>query len=109
MHSPKEAHFEIVYEILRYLKKVHQQRFVLQENENKEIEVFIEADWVGSIEDRKFTTGYYTFVFEVAKSSTEVEFKVVTQGIYETLWLKKLLNEFHVVMKSPANFIVIIK
>lgn len=53
--------------------------------ERKEVEVFTDTDWVGSIDDQRLTTGNCTFVWEnlvtwkskkqnvVAKSSVEAE------------------------------------
>lgn len=35
------------------------------------------------------------------RSIDEVEFMIIAQGIYEALWLRKLLNELHIVVKSP--------
>ncbi|XP_031281719.1 secreted RxLR effector protein 161-like [Pistacia vera] len=105
MHSPKEAHLEAVYKILRYLKGSSSKGLFFKKNASKEVEVFIDADWVGSIEDRRSTIEYCTFVFGnlvtwrskkhnvVAISSVEAEFRPVAQGICEVLWLRKLLEE----------------
>jgi len=69
----------------------------------------------GSIDDRRSTTGYCTFVWGnlvtwrskkqsvVARSSAEAEFRAVAQGICEGLWLKKLLEEVNVSIKPPIK------
>ena len=100
MHSPKEAHLEASYRILRYLKGSPGKGLFFKKSEKRQIEVFTDADWAGSIEDRRSTTGYCTFVWGnlvtwrskkqnvVARSSAEAEFRAVAQGICEGLWLK---------------------
>ena len=63
MHSPKEAHLQAVYKILRYFKSSPEKGLFFSKNASKEIEVFTDADWTGSKEDRRSTTGYCTFVW----------------------------------------------
>lgn len=61
MNSPKESHLDAVYKILKYLKEFAR-KGLLSKVERKEAEVFTDADWVGSIEDRRSTTDYCTFI-----------------------------------------------
>lgn len=61
MHSLKESHLDDVYKMLRYLKE-SAGKGLLSKVERKEAEVFTNADWVGSIEDRRSTTDYCTFI-----------------------------------------------
>lgn len=62
----------------------------------KTVEVFIDADWTGSIEDRRSTARYCNFVQEnlvtwsmkqniVARSTAEVEFKEMTRNMERTV------------------------
>uniref|UniRef100_A0A2N9GP18 Reverse transcriptase Ty1/copia-type domain-containing protein n=1 Tax=Fagus sylvatica TaxID=28930 RepID=A0A2N9GP18_FAGSY len=72
MHSPNEVHMDVVHRILRYLKSAP------------------DADWVGSITNRKSTSGYFTFVGGnlvtwrskkqnvVARSSAEAEYRAMS-------------------------------
>lgn len=62
MHSPHEQHLEAVYRILRYLKSSLGKGLSFGKNEQRGIEVHTNADWVGSISDRRSTSGYCTFV-----------------------------------------------
>ncbi|XP_031281718.1 secreted RxLR effector protein 161-like [Pistacia vera] len=115
MHSPKEAHLEAMYKILRYLKGFSSRGLFFKKNASKEVEVFTDADWVGSTEDRRSTIGYCTFVFGnlvtwgskkhnvVAINSVEVEFRVIAQGICEVLWLRKLLEELQIIIKYSVK------
>lgn len=61
MHSPKEAHIDIVYRILRCLKGSFGMALLFKKNKYKNLDAY--ADWAGLIEDRKSTIGYCTFVF----------------------------------------------
>jgi hypothetical protein len=66
---------------------------------------YTDADWVGSVTDRKSTSGYFTFVGGnlvtwrskkqgvVALSSAEAELIGMVKGVCELLWIKKLLSE----------------
>jgi len=63
MHSPREAHLEAVYKILRYLKGSPGRGLLFKKTDCKGIEVYTDADWAGSIEDKRSTLGYYTFVW----------------------------------------------
>ncbi|KAH9673231.1 reverse transcriptase Ty1/copia-type domain-containing protein [Citrus sinensis] len=89
MHSPCEEHFEA----------------------QRGIEVYTDADWAGSITDRRSTSGYCTFIWGnlvtwrskkqsvVARSSAEAEFRSMAQGVCEVLWLKRVLEE----LKQPFS------
>lgn len=63
MHLSQKIHLEVVYKILRYLKG-SPRKGLLFKRVKVEREVFTNADWIGLIEDRRFITGYCTFVWE---------------------------------------------
>jgi len=77
------------------------------------MEVYIDADYVGSATDRKSTTGYCMFLGGnletqrskkqnvVARSSPEAEFRAMAQGMCELLWLKIILNDLKVACEEP--------
>lgn len=66
---------------------------------------YANADWVRSVDDRKSTSGYFTFVRVnsitwkskiekvVSLSSIEAEIRGMTKGLCELLWLKRLLTK----------------
>ncbi|RDY14081.1 putative mitochondrial protein, partial [Mucuna pruriens] len=80
MHSPSKRHLEAVYQILRYLKSTLDK------------EAYTDADWAGSITDRRSTSGYCTYVWGnlvtwrnkkqnvVARSSAKAEYRVMANG-----------------------------
>ncbi|KAK3030877.1 hypothetical protein RJ639_037227 [Escallonia herrerae] len=63
MHSPREEHLEAVYCILRYLKSSPGKGLFFRKNEHRNLEAYTDADWAGSITDRKSTSGYCIFVW----------------------------------------------
>ncbi|RVW99728.1 Retrovirus-related Pol polyprotein from transposon RE1 [Vitis vinifera] len=115
MHSPKESHLEVVYKILRYLKGSPGRGLFFKKSDSKKVEIYTDADWAGSADDRKSTIGYCTYVWEnlvtwrskkqsvVARSNAEAEFRAVAQGMCEGLWLQKLLEELRITIELPIK------
>ena len=105
MHAPSEDHMSVVWRIIRYLKLAPKKGLLFAKNGHLEIEGYTDADWAGSVTDRRSTSGYLTFVGGnlvtwrskkqnvVARSSAEAEFRGVAKGLCELLWLQKLLTE----------------
>ena len=113
MHSPKESCLEVAYKILRYLKGSPRRGLFFKKGDNKKVEIYTDANWAGSADDRRSTTSYYTYVWgnlvtwrskkqsEVARSSAEVEFRAVALCMREGLWLQKLLEELGIYNRAP--------
>ena len=105
MHCPSEEHMDAVVRILRYLKSAPGRGLLFSKNGHLEVEGYTNADWAGSISDRKSTSGYFTFIGGnlvtwrskkqkvVALSSAEAEFRGMAKGLCELLWLRRLLSE----------------
>lgn len=76
---------------------------------------YIDADWAGSILDRRSTSRYFTFVGSnlvtwrskkqsiVARSSVEAKFKSMVHGICELLWFRMLIIELGLHVPEPMN------
>ena len=62
MHSPKERHQEAVYRILKYLKSTPGKGILYKKGTSLNLEAYTDAEWAGSIVDRRSTSGYCTFV-----------------------------------------------
>ncbi|RVW37420.1 Retrovirus-related Pol polyprotein from transposon RE1 [Vitis vinifera] len=88
MHNPGEQHMNAVMRILRYLKNAPGKGILFAKNINHQsIEVYTDANWAGAVDDRRSTSGYFTFVGGnlvtwkskkqnvVARSSAEAEFR----------------------------------
>ena len=63
MHNPGEQHMNAVMRILRYLKGAPGRGILFKKNSKCEsIDTYTDADWAGSVDDRRSTSGYFTFV-----------------------------------------------
>ena len=79
------------------------------------VDAYSDVDWAGAIDDRRSTSGYFTFVGGnlltwrskkqnvVARSSAKVEFRGITLGICEALWLRLLLMDLGYLLRQPIQ------
>ena len=105
MHDPREPHLQAAHKVMHYLKGNPRKGILFKKNDAFSLEAYTDADYAGSIVDRRSTTRYCTFLEGnlvtwkskkhnvVAWSSGELEFRVIAQGLCELLWLKIILDE----------------
>ena len=62
MHEPKETHLRAVYRILHYLKGTSGKEIIFIRGQGMSIEAYTDADYAGSMVDRRSTSGYCTFL-----------------------------------------------
>ncbi|XP_070662301.1 secreted RxLR effector protein 161-like [Malus domestica] len=115
MHDPGEQHMQAIMRILCYLKRSLGNGLLFRKNAHFGIERYTDAAWAGSIDDRRSTFGYFTFVGGnllmwrskkqnvVTWSSAEVEYRSMVLGICELLWLKFLLQDLGVRHSQPMK------
>jgi len=115
MQAPYEEHMKSVNRILRYLKTTPGKGLMFRKTDRKTIEAYTDSNWAGSVVDRKSTLGYCTFVWGnlvtwrskkqsvVARSSTEAEYKAMSLGICEEIWLQKVLSDLHQECETPLK------
>ncbi|KAL5540403.1 hypothetical protein UlMin_042426 [Ulmus minor] len=108
MHDPRKPHMDAVECILRYLKSAPGKGLLFAKHNHLKVEGYTDADWAGSADNRRSTSGYFTFVGGnlvtwrskkqpvVARSSAEAEYRGMAFGICELLWLRNLLIELGV-------------
>ncbi|XP_031288168.1 uncharacterized protein LOC116146860 [Pistacia vera] len=102
MHSPEKENSDVVYRILRYLKGTLGKCLLFENYGYLQDEAYTDACWARSKINRRSTSGYCTFVGGnlvtwwskkqnvVARSSKEVEFRVVAHGISKVLRVKRV-------------------
>ena len=104
----------VVCKILHYLKGTLGKKPHFGKHDQLKIEIFMDADRAGSIEDKRSTFGYCTFMFGnlikwrykkqnmVARSSAEAKFSSIAHGICEVLWIKRVLEELKITIHPPT-------
>uniref|UniRef100_A0A5B6Z677 Putative polyprotein n=1 Tax=Davidia involucrata TaxID=16924 RepID=A0A5B6Z677_DAVIN len=115
MHDPCTTHLDAVYRILKYLKSAPGKGVLFSNHGHLELEAFTDADWAGSINDRRSTSGYCTLVggnlvtwrskkqSVVARSSAEAEYRAMAHGICELIWLQTLLRDLGIVCNKSMR------
>ncbi|CAL8163118.1 unnamed protein product [Prunus armeniaca] len=115
MHSPSEDHMGAVMRILRYLKVTPGNGLMFCNYGHIDVEGYTDADWAGSVTDRRSTSGYFTFVGGnlvtwrskkqkvVSRSSAEAEYCGMAQGVCELLWLRRLLRDLGFGPQKPMD------
>ena len=115
MHNPCQGHLDAVYRILKYLKQAPGKGLLFKKSGDRRIEAFTDADWAGSVDDRKSTSGYCTQVWGnlvtwrskkqnvVARSSAEAEYRAMAHGVCEVIWLKRLFEELNLKFNGPIQ------
>jgi len=108
MHDPRERHLQAVDRIIHYLKASQGKGLLFKKGEKLFMKVHTDADYAGSIVDRRSTTSYYMFLGGnlviwrskkqnvVARSSAEAEFRVMDQRVCELLWMKIILDDLKI-------------
>ncbi|KAL4030935.1 hypothetical protein IC575_009190 [Cucumis melo] len=107
MQAPYEEHMKAIKRILRYLKMIPGKGLMFRKTDRKTIEAYTDSNWTGSVVDRKSTSGYCTFVWGnlvtwrskkksvVVRSSVEAEYRAMSLGICEEIWLQKVQYDLH--------------
>ncbi|KAK3021698.1 hypothetical protein RJ639_046548 [Escallonia herrerae] len=115
MNNPTEEHLDAVYRILRYLKMTPGKGLFFKKGYRKNIDIYCDADWAGSITDRRSTSGYCTYVWGnlvtwrskkqsvVSRSNAEAEFRAIALSICEGMWLKRLLEELKITCEGSIK------
>ncbi|XP_019056176.1 PREDICTED: uncharacterized protein LOC109115946 [Nelumbo nucifera] len=62
MHKPRSSHMQAVKRILAYLKGCPRKGILYSNHGHLKVEAYSNADWAGSIDDRRSTSGYCTLV-----------------------------------------------
>ncbi|XP_043705357.1 secreted RxLR effector protein 161-like [Telopea speciosissima] len=113
MHDPYSSHWEAVIRILRYLKAAPGKGVLFSPHSHLRIEAFIDSQLASSPDDRCSTSGYCTLVggnlvtwrskkqTVVARSSAEAEFRAMSHGICELMWIKGLLQDLAIDVPLP--------
>ena len=115
MHSPSKSHLDAANRILKYLKGTPRKCLMFKKNAARDVKVYLNANYVGSMTDRQSTSGYCSYVWGnlvtwrskkqtiVSRSSAEAKLKSTALKICEVIWLKMLLNELQIEVNVPLK------
>ncbi|XP_020699298.1 uncharacterized protein LOC110111664 [Dendrobium catenatum] len=113
MHSPRNRDYQDLKRLLRYVKATLDFRLPIS-TDNLNLRVYTDTDWASDQADRKSVSGFYIFLEStliswhakkqatVAKSSTEAEYRSLSSATSDTIWLRRLLAEFHIPQLQPT-------
>jgi histone deacetylase 1/2 len=96
LHAPTDIHWAAVKRILRYLKGNTRIGLKIQKSNSMMISGFSDADWAGSVDDRRSTSGFANFLganlvsWSARKQATEYLGPVLRLSI--KLWLMQQLR-----------------
>eukprot|EP00253_Pinus_taeda_P036630 PITA_36630 len=113
MSKPGKDHYTTLKRIFRYLRGTSVNGLCYQARPGLDrvldIHGFVDADWAGDLDQRRFTSGYVFNVFGsavswmskkqsvVALSTIEAEYMVATHASKEAVWLQRLCSSMGLV------------
>ena len=99
MQSPTCVHLNAGRKVLRYLKGTFNHGLFYGKENDLTVSAFSDADWAGSVNDRR-SISWYVFLLgtttiswsskkqpTVALSSTEAEYRAMTNATCEAMWI----------------------
>ncbi|PHT42430.1 hypothetical protein CQW23_16455 [Capsicum baccatum] len=113
MHSPLDSHWMVVKRILRYIRSTPSHGLFFNWNSSPFLHGYSDADWGGSLDDRKSTNGFSIYLGShliswasrkqkyVSRSITESEYRALVCATSELTWLEMVLKEIGC-LASPA-------
>ncbi|GMF42868.1 unnamed protein product [Phytophthora fragariaefolia] len=105
LENPGEKHWDTGIKVVCYLLKTKDVGIVYDGSLGTELEAYSDADWAGNCDDRRSVSGMMlmmcgtpvawrsTFQKTVALSSTEAEYKALSDCGKECIWMRRLLKD----------------
>ncbi|KAG7593974.1 Ribonuclease H-like superfamily [Arabidopsis thaliana x Arabidopsis arenosa] len=105
MHQPTTAHWEAVKRVLRYLIGTADKGLFFSASSPLTLHAYSDADWGGNQDDLTSTGAYIVYLGKqpiswaakkqtgVARSSTEAEYRALTEAASEVKWVHSLMTD----------------
>lgn len=113
--NPRTTDMNEVKRLIRYLKGTRNMKLHLSsKNTDESLVAYSDSDWAEDRVDRKSNSGFICYVLGgavswtckkqdiVALSSTEAEYVALTETCKEVLWLKRLTNDFNILVPETT-------
>eukprot|EP00253_Pinus_taeda_P014840 PITA_14840 len=113
--NPKEAHLQAVKRIFKYLQGTQNYGLWYPRNVDVTLHAYIDADWAGSVDDRKSTSGGALFMgsilvswfskkqSSIALSIAEAEYVAAASCYTQLLWMMQNLQYFQITCTPPIS------
>ncbi|PKU66194.1 Retrovirus-related Pol polyprotein from transposon TNT 1-94 [Dendrobium catenatum] len=114
MHDPSNQHMLMLKKLLRYIKGTTDFGLPISRSDLT-LRTFSDADWASDPVSRKSTSGFCTFLGKtliswtvkkqqtVSRSSTESEYRALASATADTIWIKRLLEDFRIHHHHPVD------
>ena len=115
--SPKESHVLAVKRIFRYLKGTMDYGLWYPKGNEWTLVAYTDADWAGSVDDRKSTSGAAFYLggclvswmskkqSSVTLSTAEAEYIAAAACCTQVLWMKQTLQDIQVNYEEPISIL----
>jgi histone deacetylase 1/2 len=104
-----------VKRIIRYIMHTLDVGLRIRKSNSPLVSAFSDANWAGSIDDRRSTGGFAIYFGSnliswsarkqatVSRSSTDAEYKAMANATAEVIWVESLLDELGVKFRRPSR------
>ena len=115
MHEPRQAHWNAVMRVLRYLKGSPGQGIMLRSDSDLKIRAYCDSDYNSCPRTRRSLSAYMVLLGNspvawktkkqdtVSHSSAEAEYRAMSDALKELKWLKRLLEDLGVKHEAPME------
>eukprot|EP00253_Pinus_taeda_P021526 PITA_21526 len=91
--NPKETHLQAMKRIFKYLQGTQNYGLWYPRDTDLTLDAYIDADWAGSVDDRK------------SKSGAEAEYVVAASCCTQLLWMMQNLQDFQIDCTPPISIL----
>ena len=110
MHNPIISHLQAAHRVLRYLKGTVGWGLHFIRQGMFSLDAYTDSDFTGSLADHRSTTRYCTFLSGrskiqevVACSTADAEFRALSHGLTEIMWIKGILKDLRIKLDGPTQ------
>lgn len=115
MQTPRTSHMKALQHVLRYVKGTLGHGILLKGTDNIKVATYSDSNWCACPASRRSIIGYFVMLgfspvrwkskkqSTVAKSSTEAEYRALSQTASEVTWVVRLLEELGLTNLKPAT------